>query len=598
MNIRPLIFTLISTLLLCATYTGAWAEEEELLDPKVAFSPSGFAKSESIVAIKYDIAEGYYLYKHGFKFAAPDGNIELGKARIPLGKKKKDEWFGEVETYRNEITIDLPYSYRGEQAPDLIILEVTAQGCADIGICFPPQKQFVEISPTDIVTATEYTIPASEQDRIAATLTKGISILTLLTFFGFGLLLAFTPCVFPMIPILSGIIIGQGKSITTRKAFLLSVVYVLAMALTYTIAGIVVGLSGENVQAMFQNPWILGTFATVFVMLSLSMFGFYELQMPAAIQSRLTTFSNKQEGGTLIGTAIMGFLSALIVGPCVTAPLIGALIYIAHTGDAVLGGAALFSLSLGMGAPLVVIGTSAGKLIPKAGSWMNAIKALFGVMLLAVAVWLLSRVVSETITMVLYATLLVGSAIYMGALEPRKENGDKLGPLWKGIGLILLLYGVLLIVGASIGGGSMMQPLKGLQGTGDRSDITIGHELDFKQIKGLTGLQQALETAKANKQPLMLDLYADWCASCKEMEAFTFTDSKVQTTLSTFMLIQADVTDNDEDDEALLKTLGVFGPPAIIFYDTSGKEIQGARVVGYMDAEDFETRLNQILTKI
>ena len=596
MTIKNLLALLYISVLL-TTNLGAAVAEEELLNPKVAFTPTGFAKSENVLGVTYEIAEGYYLYKHGFKFAAPDGTINLDEIRIPEGEKKKDEWFGEVETYRNTVTIDLPYSW-ADTKPELVVLEVTSQGCADIGVCFPPQKQFVEIIPANIVAITEDVLPESEQDRIAATLTQGASLITLLTFFGLGLLLAFTPCVFPMIPILSGIIIGQGDSITTRKAFMLSVVYVLAMALTYTIAGIIVGLSGENVQVLFQNPWILGTFAAVFVLLSLSMFGFYELQMPNAIQSRVAALSNKQESGTLIGAAIMGVLSALIVGPCVTAPLIGALIYIAQTGDAVLGGAALFSLSLGMGAPLIVIGTSAGKLAPKAGDWMNAVKAVFGVLLLAVAVWLLSRVLPETVTMLLYAVLLIGSAIYMGALEPRKENSSKFSPLWKSIGLLMLLYGLLLIIGASIGGGNMLQPLRGLQGTGGASTAISAHAVDFKRIKGLSGLQQALDDASKNNQPVMLDLYADWCVSCKEMEAFTFTDGNVQAQLDNFVMIQADVTKNDDADKALLKNLGVFGPPAIVFYDTKGEEIQGARVVGYMNAKDFSARLQQILNRV
>ena len=302
MIFRHLLALLCISVLLTTPHS-AVAAEEELLNPKVAFVPTGFAKSENILSVKYEIAEGYYLYKHGFKFAAPDGTINLDEIRIPAGKKKQDEWFGEVETYRNAVTIDLPYSW-SDPKPELVVLEVVSQGCADIGVCFPPQKQFVEIIPADIVTVTGDVLPVSEQDRIAATLTQGASLITLLTFFGLGLLLAFTPCVFPMIPILSGIIIGQGDSITTRKAFLLSVVYVLAMALTYTIAGIVVGLSGENVQVLFQNPWVLGSFAVVFVLLSLSMFGFYELQMPNAIQSRLARISNKQESGTLIGARL------------------------------------------------------------------------------------------------------------------------------------------------------------------------------------------------------------------------------------------------------------------------------------------------------
>jgi thioredoxin:protein disulfide reductase len=421
---------------------------------------------------------------------------------------------------------------------------------------------------------------------------QGASLITLLTFFGFGLLLAFTPCVFPMIPILSGIIIGQGKSVTTQRAFVLSVVYVLAMALTYTVVGVLVGLSGENIQALFQNPWVLGLFATVFVLLALAMFGFYELQMPSVIQSRLNSISNSQQSGNLAGVAIMGFLSALIVGPCVTAPLIGALIYIAQTGDAALGGAALFSLSMGMGLPLIAVGTSTGKWMPKAGPWMNAIKNLFGVLLLALAVWLLSRVLPAEITMALYAALAIASAVYMGAFEAVKENRNNWQKLWKAIGLILFLYGAALIIGALGGSQSLLQPLKGIVAA--TKNTSMETHLAFRPIKGLDGLQQALEEAGRNKQPVMLDFYADWCVSCKEMEAFTFPDPAVRDALASFMLIKADVTVNDADDKALLKQLGLFGPPAIIFYNLAGEEITGHRVVGYMKAKDFLMHLQQV----
>lgn len=600
MPTRPLLYVFTCMLLLCAVYTGAWAEddtEEELLDPKVAFVPSGFAVSEDIIAVKYEIAEGYYLYKHSFKFAAPDGNIELSEPVIPPGKKKVDDWFGEVETYRHQIVIKLPYTWP-QQKPDFVVLQVTSQGCADIGVCFPPQKQFIEVNTTKLVKVEVSDLPVSEQDRLAARLAQGASILTLLTFYGLGILLAFTPCVLPMIPILSGIIVGRGESITTGKAFILSLVYVLAMAVTYTIAGIIVGSSGENIQIWFQNPWVLGIFAAIFVLLSLSMFGFYELQIPSAIQSRLSAISNKQESGTFIGAVIMGFLSALIVGPCVTAPLIGSLIYIADTGDAILGGAALFSLSLGMGTPLIIIGTSAGKLLPKAGGWMDAVKAFFGVVLIAVAIWLISRVTPEMVTMLLYAVLLIGSAIYMGALEPRKESSSQWSPLWKAIGLILLLYGVLLIVGTGIGGGTMMQPLRGLQGSTNGTGAATEHALEFEQIKGLKGLEQALTEAQESNQPIMLDFYADWCTSCKEMEAYTFTDKDIQATLTAFKLIQTDVTKDDDEDKALRDKLGVPAPPSIVFFDRKGSEIQGSRIVGYMNAEDFNTRLQQILNNI
>lgn len=570
--------------------------EEELLEAEVAFAISGAATTDKIL-INFNIAEGYYLYRHAFKFSPVSEGITLGAPVIPKGEKKFDDYFGEVETYRQRVSIQIPYSYAGHTPLDIFELQATSQGCADIGVCYPPLTQVIavgidaaaEVSVTEQISADSP--PTSEQDRIAATLMQGASLLTLLSFFGFGLLLAFTPCVFPMIPILSGIIIGQGKSVTTHRAFILSSIYVLAMAVTYTAAGVLVGLSGENVQALFQNPWVLGLFALVFMLLSLAMFGFYELQMPSAIQSRLTGLSNNQQSGNLLGVAIMGFLSALIVGPCVTAPLIGALIYIAHTGDAILGGAALFALSLGMGLPLIIIGTSAGKWMPKAGPWMDAVKNLFGVLLLVVAVWLLSRVLLPMITMVLYAALAIGSAIYMGAFEPVKEHSNW-QKLWKAIGLILFIYGAALMIGALGGSQSLLHPLKGIAASAKKHEAES--HLAFRQIKGLSGLQQALDEAKRNQQPVMLDFYADWCVSCKEMEAFTFPDSEVRTMLAPFMLIQADVTANDEEDKALLKHLGLFGPPAIIFYAPDGEEISGHRVVGYMKAETFIAHLQRI----
>ena len=434
----------------------------------------------------------------------------------------------------------------------------------------------------------------SEQQSLANQLASGKTLITLLAFFGFGLLLTFTPCVFPMIPILAGIIAGQKDQLTTRKAFTLSLIYVLAMAATYTIAGVIVGLSGENVQALFQTPWVIYSFVAVFVVLSLSMFGVYELQMPQGIQNRLSQMSNAQQGGTYIGAAIMGLLSALIVGPCVTAPLIGALLYIAQTGDAVLGGLALFMLSLGMGVPLLLIGTTAGKWLPKAGHWMNAVKAFFGVMLLAVAIWLLDRVVSPQVVLLLVALLAIGTAVFMGALNFSNEHPTGWAKLSQLISVLLLAYGVIALIGVLSGSKSLLQPLKHLGNTGGNVKTAVAdHALPFQQIKGLGGLQSAIEQAQANEQRIMLDFYADWCVSCKEMEAFTFTDQQVQQALSDYILLQADVTKNDEQDQALLKQLGLVGPPAILFYDPQGQEHEAFRVVGYVKAKPFAEHVGQ-----
>ena len=397
-----------------------------------------------------------------------------------------------------------------------------------------------------------------------------------------------------MIPILSGIIVGQGEELSTRKAFTLSLVYVLAMALTYTVVGILVGLSGENIQAWFQNPWIIGSFAAIFVALSFSMFGFYDLQMPASIQSKLTAISNSQQGGNIAGVAIMGLLSALIVGPCVTAPLVGALIYIAETGDAVLGGMALFSLSMGMGAPLLVIGTSAGKLLPRAGAWMDAVKAFFGVLLLGLAIWLLERVAPATLTMFLWAMLIIVSAVYMGATSGLPDDAGGWRKLWKGVGTVLLVYGIIILIGLSAGNRNVFQPLKGLSAGGGATVAEAAH-LKFKQIKGVEGLNAALAEARAAGKPVMLDFYADWCVSCKEMEVMTFADPAVQKALEGVVLLQADVTPNDEKDTELYKHFGIIGPPSIMFFDAQGNERRNYRVVGFMKPEAFSAHIRKAI---
>ena len=581
---------------------------DEPLHPDEAFIFSHLPAEAEKMVMQWDIADEHYLYRNKFKFDLKEGkNLTLGEPTLPPGKMKEDQFFGTLEVYYGIKTIELPLiRSNGEAASGT--LWIRYQGCAERGICYPPITKKVKLDlpaftpaakaapasaapATTTPAATTPTPAISEQDQIAASLGSGNTLLTLISFFGFGLLLAFTPCIFPMIPILSGIIVGQGENITTRRAFTMSLVYVLAMAVAYTFAGVMAGLFGENLQAAFQNPWILGSFSFIFVLLALSMFGFYDLQMPASLQGKLAEVSNRQQGGSLFGVAIMGLLSALIVGPCVAAPLAGALIYIGQTGDAVLGGMALFALSIGMGLPLLAIGTSAGKLLPRAGAWMDAVKAVFGVLLLAVAVWMLERIVPAAVNMLLWATLLIVPAIYMGALEPAGESGWK--KLWKGVGLIMLIYGTLLLIGVASGGNNLFQPLKGLN-RGSAAPSQEAH-LTFRQIKGVDGLEQALAEAKRNKQPVFLDFYADWCVSCKEYEALTFTDPAVQQALAPAMLLQADVTPNDEQDQALMKRLGIFGPPALLFFDRNGDEVASARLVQFMSAEPFAQHVRTAL---
>jgi len=548
------------------------------------------------------IADGHYLYRDKTSISTDDSAINSQTALIPKGKSKFDPIFNEtLYVFEHSTDASLSYQYTGNGDKE-VTFKVKYQGCSEIsGICYPPQTKKFTVKLSPISSAMAVTADAdsdsmelvSEQDSIANTLRHEGLALTLLIFFGAGLLLAFTPCVFPMIPILSGIIAGQGENITTRKAFYLSLVYVLAMAFTYTIVGVLVGLSGENIQAWFQNSWIIGSFVAIFVALSFSMFGFYELQMPASAQSKLAAISNSQQGGTIIGVAIMGFLSALIVGPCVTAPLVGALIYIAETGDAALGGMALFSLSMGMGAPLLVIGASAGKFLPKAGAWMDAVKAVFGVMLLGLAIWLLERVAPVAATMSLWAVLIIVSATYMGALESLKSGGSGWHKLWKGLGVLLLIYGIIILLGVASGSKNLYQPLKSVGSSSASSAQT--EKLDFINIKGVDGLQTELNKASAAGKPVMLYFYADWCVSCKEMEAFTFSVASVHQALAGTVLLKADVTPNDDLDTALYKHFGIVGPPSIMFFGADGIERKNYRVVGFVPAEKFSPHVTNAI---
>lgn len=612
-----LLFTFLSTTSWAESPLSSLSgeEEDEFLDPDIAFVVTARQGDNNTIKTNWLIQDGYYLYKDKISVTpADESQISLGELPLPKGKEKEDEYFGLIVSIDHEFNAEIPITNlaANTKAVDLIF---KYQGCAKAGLCYPPITKTITVnldsaggtaaaagsssggsggSSSGSGTGVEF---QSEQDKIAGALASGKLWFTVLSFFGLGLLLAFTPCVFPMIPILSSIIVGQGNNISTSKAFSLSLVYVLAMAVTYTVAGVLVGWSGENIQIWFQNPWVLSVFAGIFVLLSLAMFGFYELQMPSGIQNKLNNISSGAKQGSYVGAGIMGLLSALIVGPCVTAPLIGALIYIAETGNELIGGIALFSLSMGMGAPLLVIGTSAGKFLPKAGAWMDAVKAVFGIMMLGLAIWMLERFLPAPIILLLSGALLIVSAIYLGALDAIKEGAAGWSKLWKGLGLIALVYGAILVIGAAGGSHSLLQPLQGiastqqLAGTEAHSSSNSEHALPFQQIKGLDELEAALAQAAKEGRPVMFDFYADWCISCKEMEAFTFSDGGVQKSLDNFVMLQADVTKNDEIDKALLKELGLFGPPAILFYDNTGNELRNYRVVGFMAAGKFSSHI-------
>ena len=609
MNRAPLrLFALLlPALLMLGLLVARPAAAAEPLPAEQAFHLDARALDDRTVEIRFQVAEGYYLYKHKFKFEA-DG-ITFGEAQLPPGKRKKDDIYGEVETYRGELVFPLPLS--AGQPP--FKLTVTSQGCADLGICYPPTPQTVSIDPAGqrkvggflaralgqapaaeaplTAPASTTAVPADAHDesgRIARLLAGGGTLATLASFFGFGLLLAFTPCVFPMIPILSGIIVGAGHKTSHARAFLLSLAYVLGMAITYAAAGIAAGMTGTLLSAALQSAWVLGGFAAVFVVLSFSMFGFYELQLPTFLQSKMSEEAGHLKGGSIPGVAAMGALSALIVGPCVAAPLAGALLYIGQTGDAVLGGAALFAMGLGMGLPLLAVGVSTGSLLPRSGPWMEAIKKAFGVVLLATAVWIVSPVIPVVAQMLAWSLLLIVPAIYLHALDPLPPHARGWQRFWKGIGIVLLLLGAAMLLGTLAGSRDPLQPLSVLRGGTASADT---RPLAFTRVRSLAELDSRIAAAG---QPVLLDFYADWCVSCKEMERFTFADPRVQARLAGWTLLQVDVTANSDDDRALLQRFKLYGPPGIIFFDRSGKEIEGLRVIGFQNAEEFLALLSRV----
>jgi len=613
--------------------------EDDILPAEEAFRFFAEVAAEDALSLSWQIAPKTYLYQEKIELSLEDadgvqlGSFELPPAEIKADTVRPDGSIGDVAIYHGEIGVSVPL-LRAVADPTEVTLVAKFQGCAERGICYPPVTERVALElPTAIRTvaltepapatkamtasslpstaapiatpaaapiarpiatgATESGGRVSEQDQIAARLASTGIFGAVAIFFGLGLLLAFTPCVFPMIPILSGIIAGQGDRITTRKAFMLSLAYVLAMALTYAVVGVIAGLFGANLQATFQNPWVLTVFAAVFVALAMSMFGFYDLQLPSSVQTKLTELSNKQQGGTLAGAAIMGALSALIVGPCVAPPLMGALIFIGQSGDAVLGFFALLGLGLGMGAPLLAIGTSAGNLLPRAGAWMDAVKAVFGVLLLAVAVLLVERILPAAVAMLLWGLLLISSGVYLGALTALDAEAGGWRKLWKSLGVALLVYGTLMLVGAAAGGKDTLQPLRGLTPAGGGGAIAAHAE--FKRIKSVDDLDREVAAAASIGKPVMLDFYADWCVSCKEMERYTFPEPEVVAAMERFVLLQADVTANDAEDKALMQErFGLPGPPAMLFFDGEGKELRGYRLVGFVPAAEFAAHLREV----
>lgn len=617
-----LLLTLFTALTAHAGLFGANSGSQQPLDVEEAFKLRIEAVDAGVTRLVWDVEPDYYLYRERITFDLP-GGVELLERRDASGDMKDDPLFGRVEVYHNRAEVALLLG-RSAEVNDSADIQVSYQGCWEGGICYPPVSKTVSVTDLPLAAglswpessaATKNTVdgmdavtdsaavdgnrdgseavPLSEQDQFARLLAGGNWPLMLGAFFLAGLALSLTPCVLPMIPILSSIIAGQGQHLSTARAFLLSWVYVLAMALTYTLAGVAAGLFGANLQIAFQNPWIIGSFSAVFVLLAFSMFGFYDLQLPSALQSRLSNASQKQKGGTLTGVAVMGLLSALIVGPCMAAPLAGALIYIGQSGDPVLGGAALFTLSLGMGVPLLLVGASAGKLLPRAGAWMEGVKAGFGVVLLLMATWMLDRILPTEITMLLLSLILLISAVYLGALDRLQDHARGWHRFWKGIGVILLLYGAALMIGVLAGGKSLLYPLQGVMGNSVAQQANA-NKLPFETVSRVADLDRLLAQAKQQGQPVMLDFYADWCVACIELDYVTFSDAGVQQSLAPFKLIKLDVTANDEEAKALYRRFSIIGPPALIFHDAGGRVRPELTLIGVIDPEDFIAQVGRV----
>ena len=621
-----LLILLLAALWLCLG-GAAHAADDDFLPPDQAFRFAARQVDAQTVEVRFDIADGYYLYRERFAFAAQPDFVKLGAPVFPPGKVKFDETFGkEMETYHGGVTIRVPVA--SAPADGKWSLVVTSQGCADKGLCYPPMESVFKVgggvldglfgkrapadsssigsgpgaesrdaagaAPSAGPSPAQLAGPADENDRIAGALaSRNLGVIAAL-FFGLGLLLTFTPCVLPMVPILSSIVVGE--HVTRGRALLVSLSYVLGMAVVYTAVGVAAGLLGEGLSAALQSPWVLTAFALLMVALSLSMFGLYELQLPQHWQTRLTASSNRRQGGQLAGAAAMGAISALIVGPCVTAPLAGALAYIARTGDAVTGGGALFAMALGMGVPLVLVGVGAGNLLPRAGRWMEMTKRFFGFLLLGVALWMVSPVLPAWALMAGWAALLLVGAVFLSAFESLGPEAHGLARVGKGLGLLAALAGAILLVGLASGGRDPLQPLAHLGAGRTAPDAAASDSttVRFERVRSVAELDARVAQAAAAGKPVLLDFYADWCVSCKEMERFTFSDERVRARLAGVVMLQADVTRNNADDRALLKRFGLFGPPGIILFGPDGRE-RPVRAIGYQPAARFLDTLARAL---
>ncbi|MDC8773323.1 protein-disulfide reductase DsbD [Roseateles albus] len=616
--LRSATFFFLTLVCLLNPLATAWAVD--FLDPEQAFKLAVSALDGKTLQVRFEIAPGYYMYREQFKIEAEGAT--LGDIVVPKGKVKFDETFQkEVEVHREALSAVVPI----KAADGSFKLTVAGQGCADKGLCYPPMTATFDVNPGLGATPTtvrrvdgadpaaqslsssprlepassvtgagsQTAAAASEMGRLDAALQTGRFWTVVGVFFVAGLLLSLTPCVLPMLPILSSIIVGDASKKATRgRGFMLALSYSLGMALVYTALGVAAGLAGEGLAAVLQKPWVLASFALALVLFALSMFGAYELSLPSGMSGGLSQASQKLPGGHLLGVFAMGGVSALIVSPCVAAPLAGALVYLSQTRDVVLGGSALFALATGMSVPLLLLGISAGSLLPRAGAWMDGVKHLFGMLLLGVALWTVQPVLPPALAQFLWGALLIGTAAMLGLFQAPHAVHRPRTWLRKTAALLAVSYGLLQLVGAASGGTDTLKPLAGLfrveAGTVASSGGSTAAGLSFQRIASVAELDAALAQAG---RPVMLDFYADWCVSCKEMERYTFTDPQVRRRLAGALLLKADVTANSPADRELLKRFKLFGPPGTIFFDPAGQELNGARVIGFQDAERFQSSL-------
>ena len=568
--------------------------QRQFLPEDQAFQLSAQMTAPGQVQLSWSIAKGYYLYKSAISIQTQTPQVRLGALGLPKGEAKHDEYFGDTEVYYESLNTTVAVAGIAAVGQGVLDLTVGYQGCAEAGLCYPPITRNLKVAIADLATGqnSPSALPVAEQDRLAAALQGDNLAYALLLFFGAGLLLSLTPCVLPMIPILSGIIVGQGANVTRTRSFSLAFTYVQGMALTYAAAGAIFVLAFKQApQAFFQQPWLIALMALLFVALAFAMFGAYTLQLPSALQTRLSSASDRQKSGTYLGTFVMGALSALVVTACVAPALIAALSVISQTRQIFRGAAALYATGLGMGVPLLIVGASAGTLLPKAGPWMETVKQLFGVLFLGVAIYLLQPLVPGAVVLLLWSALAIVSGFWIFSLKAR-DGAPAAAPL-RATGLLAIIYGVLLLIGSASGGKDPLQPLERFGSRDANGTPAARQTLGFQRVKSVEELEGALAAATAAGKPVMFDFYADWCVSCKEMEKYTFPESAVRAALSSAVLLQADVTANDAQDRELLKRFDILGPPSIIFFGSDGHERAGSRIVGYMKAAQFESHVQQ-----